>query len=136
MTKIMVFGTFDLLHPGHEDFFRQARALAFDSYLIVSLSRDIVAERIKGQKPRNTEEMRRAAVAASSLVDEAVVGDMHGYIEHIKKISPELIALGYDQEGEFVENLEKDLKAAGLSTQVIRLEAHQPERYKTSKLVQ
>lgn len=134
MTKIMVFGTFDMIHAGHEDFFRQARSLAPDSYLVVSVARDKIVQRIKGQAPRNVENVRCASVAAHPLVDEAVLGDEAEYTEHIKKISPDIIALGYDQAGEFVDTLEKDLAAAQLSTRVVRLEAFEPETYKTSKL--
>ena len=107
MTRIMVFGTFDMIHEGHEDFFRQARALTSNSHLIVSVARDEVATRIKGIKPRNSEEARRSAVAEHELVDEAVLGDEEGYIAHIRENKPDIIALGYDQEGEFVLNLRK-----------------------------
>lgn len=133
-TRIMVFGTFDMIHDGHADLFRQARALADNPYLIVSVARDKVAERIKGRKPRNGEEERRAAVAKHELVDEAILGDESGYMGHILTNMPDIIALGYDQEGEFVENLEKDLQTAGLKTRVVRLMAFKPELYKTSKL--
>ena len=45
MNRIMVFGTFDIIHAGHEDLFRQARALAEDPHLIVSVARDSAAAR-------------------------------------------------------------------------------------------
>lgn len=135
MTKIMVFGTFDIVHPGHEDLFRQARALAPDPYLVVSIARDPVVARIKGQSPRNSEDIRRKLVAAHSLVDEVMLGDAEGYIEHIRKIAPDIIALGYDQSGEFVDQLEQDLQAVGLRVRVVRLKAFEPEKYKTSKLI-
>ena len=140
--RILIFGTFDMIHPGHEDMFRQARALALrhssgqapDPYLIVSVARDANVERIKGFRPRNDEEARRELLAAHPLVDEAVLGDEGGYIEHIKKAAPDSIALGYDQEGEYVSHLQEELRAAGLSTKVVRLASHKPEEYKTSKL--
>jgi len=135
MTKIMVFGTFDIVHEGHADLFRQARALAPYPYLIVSIARDKVAERIKGIKPKNSEEARRAAVARHALVDEAVLGDDAGYIGHIRANMPDIIALGYDQKGEFVENLEKDLHDAEIKTRIVQLGAFKPEVYKTSKLI-
>ena len=135
-TRIMVFGTFDMIHAGHEDLFRQARALASDPLLVVSVARDIVVQRIKGQAPRNNEELRVKNISEHSLVDEAVLGNSMGYTEHIKKAVPDIIALGYDQIGEFVEHLGKDLEAAGLKTSIVRLKAFAPERYKTSKLVQ
>lgn len=132
--NIMVFGTFDMIHEGHADLFRQARALAPNPYLIVSVARDKIAQRIKGIKPKNSEEVRRATVAEHGLVDEAVLGDKEGYIWHIRANTPDIIALGYDQEGEFVENLEKDLRKAGLKTHIVRLAAFKPGLYKTSKL--
>jgi len=135
MTRIMVFGTFDIVHPGHEDFFRQARALAPDSYLIVSIARDSVATRVKGFAPRHSESMRVAHVLQNDLVDEAVLGDESGYIKHIQVNQPDFIALGYDQKGEFVDTLERDLREFGLQTRVVRLKPHEPERYKTSRLL-
>ena len=68
-------------------------------------------------------------------MDEAILGDSEGYIDHIKAAAPDIIALGYDQEGEYVKDLEGDLREAGLRTKVVRLSAHQPETYKTSKLL-
>jgi FAD synthetase len=134
MTRIMVFGTFDMIHEGHEDFFKQARALADDPHLIVSVARDDVVERIKGARPRRTENERRAILASHPFVDEVVLGDAKGYIEHIIAVKPDMIALGYDQQGEYVEHLEDDLTRAACSVKVVRLGAHKPEAFKTSKL--
>ncbi len=134
MTRIMVFGTFDMIHAGHEDMFRQARALAPEPYLIVSAARDVSVERIKGAHPRNSEDDRRLALQLHELVDEAVLGDEAGYIAHIAQARPEIIALGYDQAGEYVDHLERDLEKAGLRVKVVRLKAFEPETYKTSKL--
>ena len=133
-TRVMVFGTFDIVHPGHESLFKQARSLAEHPYLIVSVGRDEVVERIKGFPPRNNEEIRRAVLALHPLVDEAIVGDRNGYLEHIKTAEPDIIALGYDQKGYYVDTLERDLATAGLKASVVRLSAHKPEQYKTSKL--
>jgi FAD synthetase len=135
MTRIMVFGTFDMVHPGHEDLFRQARAQVPEPYLIVSVARDKNVERVKGKRPQRSEEQRLATVAANPLVDEAVLGDEEGYTKHIARAHPDIIALGYDQAGEYVEHLERDLRAAHLSPHIVRLAAHEPETYKTSKLL-
>jgi cytidyltransferase-like protein len=134
MTRIMLFGTFDMIHPGHEDMFRQARELAPDPYLIVSLARDSAATRHKGTAPRRTEHERHAEIAQHPLVDRAVLGDEEGYVEHIKAEAPHFIALGYDQAGEYVENLDAALAAAGLIVQIVRLAPFHPETFKTSKL--
>jgi cytidyltransferase-like protein len=134
MTRIMVFGTFDMIHKGHEDFFRQARALASDPYLIVSVARDSAVERIKGAKPRNSEEVRLESIRKHSSVDEALLGDEEGYIQHIVACNPDIIALGYDQTGEYVDHLHESLRAAHLETRVTTLKPYKPEVFKTSRL--
>ena len=48
-TKIMVYGTFDVLHLGHVDFLRQAKALG--DFLVVSVARDVNAKKFKGYAP-------------------------------------------------------------------------------------
>ena len=50
-TRIMVFGTFDGVHMGHLDFLKQARKLARESFLIVSVAREKNVFRIKNKKP-------------------------------------------------------------------------------------
>ena len=135
MTRIMVFGTFDMVHIGHVDFFRQARALAKRPHLIVSIARDSVVKRVKGSPSRRNESERRALLERNTLVDEVVLGQEDGYIEHIIDAKPSIIALGYDQKGEYVDRLEQDLMNARLKIKVVRLKAFEPEKYKTSKLL-
>ena len=142
MTRIMVFGTFDMIHAGHEDFFKQARALvnseqsrgAAQPYLTVSVARDSAVQRVKGMRPKHSEEERLNLVKAHPLVDDAILGDEDGYMKHIRANMPDIIALGYDQAGEYVQRLEEDLRAAGLKTQIVRLKPHRPDVFKTSKL--
>lgn len=130
----MVFGTFDMIHEGHEDFFRQARALAREPHLIVSVAREKNTERIKGYKPHLSEGERLAAVAAHPLVDEAILGDEEGYLPHIITARPDIVALGYDQRGIYVDLLPESLESAGVTAKVVRLKAHKPDTFKTSKL--
>ena len=134
MKRIMIFGTFDMIHPGHEDLFRQARLLAAEPFLIVSVARDTVATRFRSAAPLKKEDERRTLLEAHPLVDKAVLGDEEGYVEHIVREHPDVIALGYDQEGEYVENLGKELTRVGITPEIVRLDAFKPEIYKTSKL--
>lgn len=131
----MVFGTFDMVHKGHESLFAQARALAKYPHLIVSVARDSAVQRIKGRPARKNEDARREMVGAHSFVDECVLGDEEGYMPHIIAAKPDVIALGYDQEGEYVEALAQDLAAAGLHARIVRLAAFEPDTYKTSRLL-
>ncbi len=123
-----------MLHEGHLDLLRQARALVEEPQLIVSIARDDSAERIKGVRPKKTELERMKLVENCELVDEVVLGDKAGYIEHIALARPDVIALGYDQAGEYVQELQAELSAKGMQTQIVRMKPYKPEIYKTSKL--
>lgn len=127
-----MFGTFDGIHEGHRNLFKQARALAFQPHLIVSIARDVNVERIKHHKPRKNEHARRLAVAADPLIDEAVLGSQENYIRHIVTLRPDIIALGYDQENEYTQQLEDKLKTAGCAAHVVRCNPFKPETYKNS----
>jgi cytidyltransferase-like protein len=127
----MVFGTFDVLHKGHLNFFKQARALSKKPYLIVSVARDINVKRIKGTRPRSTEKQRLALIKKCQLVDKAVLGAIKSHIPHITREFPDIISLGYDQHA-YVGNLKNLLKKAGLQVKVIRLKAFYPKIYKSS----
>lgn len=133
--RIMVFGTFDIVHPGHRNFFQQARSLAeqegAEPYLIVSLSRTTNAERIKGKTLQSSESDRLARVQALPEVNMAMLGAPGNHVPHIVRQKPDIIALGYDQYA-YVDTLEADLRAAGITPKIVRLQPFKPEKYKTS----
>ncbi len=129
----MVFGTFDLLHKGHIHFFKQARKLVKDPFLIVSVALDINVKKIKGQKPVTNQNMRMHTVSQIPLVDKVVLGASKDYLSHITKEKPNIIALGYDQEA-YTENLVSKLRKRGLDVEVIRLKPFKHEVYKSTLL--
>lgn len=133
--RIMVFGTFDIIHLGHKHFFQQARKLAgkHQPYLIVSLARNKNVKRIKGKSPAASEAMRLAAIKSLSEVNKAMLGAIGDHMPHIIKQKPDIIALGYDQTA-YVKGLRTSLKKAGLKTRVVRLKPHKPHIFKTSLL--
>ncbi|MEK7219441.1 MAG: adenylyltransferase/cytidyltransferase family protein [Patescibacteria group bacterium] len=131
--KILVFGTFDGLHKGHLDFFKQARKLAERPFLIVSVARDKNVKRIKGQAPKLGEEKRLALIKKCILVNRAVLAGLENYLPHILKESPNIIALGYDQKA-YVKNLKEDLKNKGLIVKIMRLKSYKEHIYKNHLL--
>ncbi len=133
-TKIMVFGTFDGLHQGHLSFFKQARKLAKKAILVVSIARDKNVFKIKGARPRLNEKKRFNLVKKCDLVDFVVLSGVKNYLPHIKKIRPNMIALGYDQRA-YVKNLKKDLKTTGLIVKVVRMKPYKEGIYKNSLLL-
>ena len=138
--KVMVFGVFDLLHPGHLNFLVQASELG--DKLIVSMARDLNVFKTKGQRPVDSEKYRLKNVSLLPIVDKAVLGGLKDPWPHIVKEKPDIIALGYDQ-GIYVggrgkgegKALEEELIKHGLKkTKVVRLKPHWPQVYKSNIL--
>ena len=150
----MVFGVFDLLHPGHVDFLKQAKSLG--DFLIVSVARDVNVIRVKDLRPVHDEKRRMANLTAVPYVDRIVLGGLRDPWPHIVKEEPSVIALGYDQgtyvgarparpnghsgggEGRGMRELKKfeeELQSRGLKKiRVVRMKPFWPEVYK-SKLI-
>ncbi|MCX6707322.1 MAG: adenylyltransferase/cytidyltransferase family protein, partial [Candidatus Woesearchaeota archaeon] len=67
---VLVFGTFDILHPGHLNFFDQARKAGGEgSKLVVVVARDFNSKKAKGIFPLNNERARLDAVKKSNSAD-------------------------------------------------------------------
>ena len=127
----MVFGTFDGLHLGHLDFFRQAKSLG--DILVVSIARDVNVKKIKKKKPRFSERERALLVKKSLLADRVVLGGKGNHLPHIVRERPDIIALGYDQRN-YVKNLKNSLKKEGINVKIVRLKAFKPYIYKNCLL--
>ncbi len=136
--KVMVFGVFDLLHPGHLNFLMQAKELG--DKLIVSIARDINVFKIKGQRPVNTELQRLKNMSLIPIVDKVVLSGLKDPWPHILKEKPDIIALGYDQKIYVSKDavrgagreLQQQLFDKGLKkTEVVRLKPHWPQVYKS-----
>ena len=129
MGKVVVFGTFDGLHPGHINFFEQAKKLG--DYLVVVVGRDVTVNEVKGRFPKRSELLRLKAVQQCQVVNEAMLGNIGNPYEIIKKIKPDIIALGYDQNS-FSAGLPEYIKKEDLKIEIVRLKPYKPETYKSS----
>lgn len=128
---VMVFGTFDYLHAGHENLFIQARE--YGEYIIAIIARDKTVKTIKGDAPDHNEKERLNNLIATGWANEAVLGNEKDKTKVIQKYRPKVIALGYDQFA-FTYNLEKLLIDLKLDTKIVRLKPYRPDMYKSSIL--
>jgi tRNA pseudouridine(55) synthase len=127
--RVMAAGTFEILHPGHQYFLRQAKGLG--EKLTVIVARDKRAEQLRGRRLRFNENQRLQKIKTLDFVDEVLLGEEQDPYQSIKKIKPDIIALGYDQKN-LVKNLPEKIKKFGLHTKIARIPAYFPDKYKSS----
>jgi FAD synthetase len=119
---VLASGVFDLLHLGHVRFLEEAkRAGGRNAELVVIIARDRIVEERKGEKPIMSENQRCALVASLKVVDCAILGFQRFDIGRvIDKVKPDVIAVGYDQEG--VEaTVRKHVEENRLSIKIVRI---------------
>ncbi len=122
---VLAFGAFDGLHDGHRFFLRQARALG--ERLIASVASDENIAVLKGRAPLSPLATRIEALAATALADEVVAGDV-GFDKWsaVKRFSPEIVALGYDQT-HLASALSSHIKKQCLNIALVTIPAYKPE---------
>ena len=100
MKKVITYGTYDLLHQGHINLLRRAKALG--DYLIVGVTNDNF-DRERGKlNVRNNVLERVEAVKATGLADKIIIEDYVGQkIDDIQKFDVDIFAIGSDWEGKF-----------------------------------
>jgi FAD synthetase len=109
--KILIAGTFDIIHAGHIFFINEAAKLG-DVYVIVSTDKN--AERFKGQKPIVPEKQRLEVVQGLKNVKVAKLGRAdNDTLITVEEVNPDLILLGPDQKYDITE-LKKGLIKKGL----------------------
>ncbi len=88
-------GCFDLLHPGHVRYLRQARSLG--DRLIVAVNGDAAVARLKGEgRPLTPLAERMEILAALACVDYVVAFDEETPFEIIEEIVPDVLVKGGD----------------------------------------
>lgn len=124
----MATGTFDIVHPGHGLFLKEAKKLGGENArLVVVLARDSTV-RSKKRIPIINEKQRLEMIKLLKPVDEAFLGSETDMFAVVEKINPDIIAIGPDQKFD-IENLKEDLKNRGLECEVKRV-----NKYKKSHL--
>jgi FAD synthetase len=121
--RVMVGGTFDIIHPGHIYYLSEASKLGL-VYAVVA--RDSTVRRVKGREPVNDELTRLEVVNSLKFVYKAVLGDEENIFKSIEVVKPDVILLGPDQPVD-ERLISRYLDTIGLKAEVLRL----PSRYKS-----
>jgi len=113
--RVVAQGTFDILHPGHVHYLREARAMGEELHVILARSANVTHK----EPPVLSDEQRREMVEALDPVDEAHLGHLEDFFVPIERIDPDCIVLGHDQYHE-EEDVSGALAARGLECDVRR----------------
>lgn len=126
----MCFGTFDLLHLGHLNYFQQAKK--YGDYLIVVIARD-KTKLVQNKEIIFLEKERLELVKNLKIVDEAVLGYSEDYFKIIEEKKSDVIFLGYDHQISERE-LAVKLKERGLQLEIYRAKPFNLVKHKSSLL--
>ncbi|MGA2751026.1 MAG: adenylyltransferase/cytidyltransferase family protein [Verrucomicrobiota bacterium] len=100
MKKVFVSGTYDILHAGHIQFFKDARALG--DHLTVCVASDEVVRITKHRKPAVSEDNKLVVIRELSCVDNVLISsDSHpvfDFKKHILRERPDILAVTDDDK--------------------------------------
>ncbi|MDS0298375.1 FAD synthase [Halogeometricum sp. S1BR25-6] len=119
--RVIAQGTFDILHPGHVHYLRDAAALGDELHVIVARRENVTHKR----KPVLPDRQRRDMVDALGAVTEAHLGHREDIFVPIERIRPDVIVLGHDQHHD-ADGISEALAARGIDCEVTRASAREP----------
>jgi D-beta-D-heptose 7-phosphate kinase/D-beta-D-heptose 1-phosphate adenosyltransferase len=126
--KVLVNGTFDILHIGHLNLLSYAKSYP-GSYVLVLIDSDRRVRELKGPtRPINCQEDRKFALDNLKCVDAVWIFDTQEELEHICKLyRPDLMVKGSDYRGKKITGSEycEDIKYYSLV-----------QNYSTSKIIE
>jgi len=99
LKKVITYGTFDLLHPGHVNLLRRAKELG--DYLIVAVSTDAF-NKLKHKESFLPYDDRKMVVEAIRYVDEVIPEESWDQkVIDVEKLGVDVFVIGDDWAGEF-----------------------------------
>ena len=117
--RIVVAGTFDILHPGHVFLISQAAKLG---EVIVVVARDENVVHAKGHPVIVPEQQRLFMVQALKGVSKAMLGKPGlDFLMIIEELKPDILLLGPNQKMS-TKQVQDVVSRRGLKTKVVRLE--------------
>lgn len=131
MKTVLTFGTFDIFHPWHEYYLREAKK--YGDTLVTIIARDQTVTKLKGKSPKHNETERKHIVEKSNIPDVVELGKLQDYYTCIFDHKADIICLWYDQS-HLADGLQNFLTQNKLDVQIVRIAPFQEDIYKSSKL--
>lgn len=128
MARVLVFGTFDVLHPGHLKLLELAKRYG---RVTISLAPDAVVTSLKGAAPVQPFTERRRRLLDMASIDEVIASDtVPGRYGVVASVRPDVVVLGHDQ----VALRPAILAASKRAPRVVIAPAYRRAVYASSKL--
>jgi len=130
---VMVAGTFEILHPGHLAYLREAWRLG---YVVAVVSSDENAERNKRRKIVIPQQQRSEVLSSLYYVHKVVPGKPGNIFDIFEEVKPDVILLGPNQN--VPEDVVKtEARKRGVNPEVLRMPAlKQCELCSTTKILE
>lgn len=129
--KVLIAGTFELLHPGHVSYMEQAWRLG---RVVAVVSRDVNAARIKRRSIVIPAENRLKLVSSIYYVHKARLGYEDDMLRVVEEERPDVILLGANQNFDD-KSLAEKLRRRGIEAQVLRADLYDCDLCSTSKII-
>ena len=120
-TRVVAQGTFDLLHPGHVHYLREAATYGEELHVIVARGQNVTHK----PAPILSDRQRLETVDAIDAVDEAHLGHPVDIFVPIEELDPAVIVLGYDQHHDD-DAIAAALADRGIECRIERASAREP----------
>lgn len=131
-SRVVALGTFDVLHPGHVHYLREAAAMGDELHVVVAN-----ADRVSHKDPVLPDAQRVTMVEALDPVTAAHRGHAKDVSRPIRRIDPDVVVPGGDQHHDEA-TVASMLADWGLDCEVRRASLTEPdgeELYSTSEIV-
>ena len=130
MKTVLVFGTFDVIHPGHKFFLEQAAE--FGEKLIAVIARDSFVSKTKLKTPVHSQNERIEHIKDSGLVDDACLSDeVTGTFNVVAEIDPDIVCFGHDQI-KLVDSFQKWLKEQNKKIEIEMIKPFKRDQYSST----
>lgn len=120
--RVLIAGTFDLIHPGHIYLINEAAKMG-SVYVVIATDKN--REKYSGEKPIVPEQQRLEVIKSIKNVNAARLGRHdNDTLKTVEEINPDIILLGPNQKYD-LNTLKNGLASKGLShIEVKRLETY------------
>jgi FAD synthetase len=120
--RVVAQGTFDILHPGHVHYLREAKSMGDQLHVILARANNVTHK----PDPVVPGPQRVEMVEALGPVDHARLGHPEDIFVPIEDIDPDVIVLGHDQHHE-ADAIREALADRGIDCDVVRGSEREPQ---------